>query len=364
MREKTIGILTHYQVHNHGALLQMYGLYHSLQKLGLAPCVLTYEKNFGFLSTELKNKYALSLKSIPFYLRYLREQGVSKTWFNFRKKRLLSRFNTRNFVFVPLKNAALDYVVVGSDEVFSLEVGLNRMMYGHGVTCKKIFSYAASFGQTNMADIEKKNCREIMTGGLRKFAHICVRDQSSADTIEALLGQRPEIHFDPVLLYGFAAELQNSSYAGPKGRYLLLYAYDNHLNSPEEIEAVRSYARAHKLKIVSPGFYHAWADINLNVNPLELLQVFKQANCVVTDTFHGSVLSILTNRPFAAFVRAMNTNKMSYLLHSLCAQQAHTQRVQDVPRILEQRWDWAAINQNIQGMREKALSYLKGVLYG
>ena len=44
-----IGILTHYQVHNHGAILQMYGLYYTLKSLDYTPYILTYEKNFDFI---------------------------------------------------------------------------------------------------------------------------------------------------------------------------------------------------------------------------------------------------------------------------------------------------------------------------
>ena len=364
MTSKSIGILTHYQVHNHGAILQLYGLYYTLQKLGCSPCILTYQKNFDFLAPELKNKYTLSAKSIPFYLHYLCKQGFAKTWFNFTKNQTLKRFKKNHFVFSPLESTTLDYAVVGSDEVFSLEAGINRMMYGYGVQSKQIFSYAASFGQTGLAEIERKNCRDILANGLARFNHICVRDQASAETVNALLGKTPAIHFDPVLLYGFEQEIRHTVFQTPKEPYLLVYAYDNHLNTPEEIDSIKDYARKNGLKIVSPGFYHKWADINLNVNPLELLQVFKQAKCVVTDTFHGSVLSILTNRPFAAFVRDMNRNKMDFLLKSLHAEPARTNQEQSIAATLAHTWDWVFINNTIQSMRKEAVSYLKEVLNG
>ena len=362
MTKKNIGILTHYQVHNHGAVLQLYGLYHTLQNLGLAPCVLTYQKNFDFIDPALKNKYTFSLKSVPFYVRYLFQQGLAKTWFNFYKNRRLGQFKKRHFLFTAWQTP-LDCAVVGSDEVFSLEAGINRMMYGYGVQSGRIFSYAASFGQTGIRDIEQKGCRDILAAGLKKFSHICVRDQASAETVENLIGQKPVIHFDPVLLYGFEKELANSSFCPPREPYLVVYAYDNHLNTPQEVAAVRSYARAHHLKIISPGFYHAWADRNLNVDPLELLQVFKHAACVVTDTFHGSVLSILTNRPFAACVREMNQNKLGFLLDSLGVGQARMSSWEAVPEILSRQWDWRTVNENIQRERAGALSYVKEALY-
>ena len=364
MTKKTIGILTHYQVHNHGAILQMYALYRTLQILNAVPCVLTYSKNFDFIAPELKNKYTLSFKSIPFYLQYLCRQGFVKTLFNLGKNRRLNQFKKKHFCFAPYDTTPLDSVVVGSDEVFSLEAGVNRMMYGYGVQSKHVFSYAASFGQTNMEDIERKHCQRLITEGLKRFSRICVRDQASADTVKKLTGKNPAVHFDPVLLYGFKGELTDTVYKTPSKPYLLVYAYDTHMNSTEEIQAIKKFAQRKGLLIVSPGFYHSWVDKNLNVNPLELLQMFKHASYVVTDTFHGSVLSLLTNRSFAAFVRKMNTNKMSFLLSSLGAEAARLFSWQELDNTLARGIVWSIISQNIAVQRARALAYLKEALYG
>ncbi len=46
---KKIGILTHYQIYNHGAILQMLALSYEFASMGYAPYTLTYEKNFDFV---------------------------------------------------------------------------------------------------------------------------------------------------------------------------------------------------------------------------------------------------------------------------------------------------------------------------
>ena len=350
---KTIGILTHYQVHNHGAILQMHGLYHTLLKLGLSPRVLTYRKDFSFIDEKLTNKYTISLKSIPFYLDYLKKQGLSKTVFNFRKSQLLKKFKQKNYKFSPLQCQKLDSVVIGSDEVFSLEVGVNIMMFGHAVPSDNIFSYAASFGQTDLKRIADKHCTALISGGLKTFKSISVRDKSSAQTVQTLTGIMPQICFDPVLLYGFEEELKQTKYKLPKQDYLVVYAYDNSLNDSSEIKHIKAFAGKHNLKIISPGFYHKWADKNLNVTPLELLQIIKHAKYVITDTFHGSVMSILLNTPFAVKVRKTNQNKIGYLLESLGAQSRKIETsFSKLEEIYLKSVNWEAINQNIQRLRE------------
>lgn len=362
MKKKTIGILTHYQVHNHGAILQMHGLYNTLKEFGLAVKVLTYQKDFSFIDKSLVNKYNLSLKSIPFYLGYLKKQGLGKTLFNMKKHRLLSRFKTKNYIFSPLQQQTLDYTVIGSDEVFSLESGVNIMMYGHTVPAGKVFSYAASFGQTGIERIKEKYCTALISSGLKSLKAICVRDISSADTVKTLTGLPAKICFDPVLLYGFEKELKQTRYTPPKHPYLVVYAYDKNLNDPAEVDKIKVFSVKNNLKIVSAGFYHKWADINLNVNPLELLKVIQKAKYIITDTFHGSVISILLNKSFAVKVRDMNVNKIEYLLESLGAANHKLSSFLDLEKVLFSVSDWNKINHNIQNFREQGLAYLQEVL--
>ena len=63
-----IGILTHYNVNNQGAQLQLYALYHYLKSLGHDMYVLTYNKNFDFIPEEAE-KNNVSLGSVPYYIR-------------------------------------------------------------------------------------------------------------------------------------------------------------------------------------------------------------------------------------------------------------------------------------------------------
>jgi len=357
-----IGILTHYQVHNHGAILQMYGLYYTLKSLDYTPYILTYEKNFDFIPKELSSKYNLSFRSIPFYFQYFKKQGIFKTLFNFNKHKKLKSFKNNYYNFQPLTQANIDFVVIGSDEVFSLEVGCNKMMYGYDIPCKNIFSYAPTFGQTNIDIIKKLGCFELIQNGLKKFKEISVRDIYASDTVEQLTGIKPEIVCDPVLLYGFKKEMTITCNKIPKSKYLLIYAYDNNMNNPEEVAIIKKYAKNNNLVIVSSGYYHKWADININVNPIELISLFKNATCIVTDTFHGSVLAVLTNRPFASFVRKMNINKMTYLLKSFEVISSKMDNWNNLSNILAYQHNWDIVNRRIAEEREKGINYLKKAL--
>src|SRR5690554_4319682 len=128
-----IGILTHYNVNNQGAQLQMYALYNKLKELGHIPVVLTYNKNFDF-NVEAKLKNQVSIRSLPYYLRnYLFSKGLGITMHNVRKYKVNKEFRLNNFKHEDYATAEIDMAIVGSDEVFSLGSGVNIMMYGHAV---------------------------------------------------------------------------------------------------------------------------------------------------------------------------------------------------------------------------------------
>lgn len=55
---------------------------------------------------------------------------------------------------VPYSEFNGDVTVVGGDEVFSVEIGYNAVMYGYGIKSNRLVSYAASFGPSTTEDIK------------------------------------------------------------------------------------------------------------------------------------------------------------------------------------------------------------------
>ncbi|NNU77322.1 polysaccharide pyruvyl transferase family protein [Clostridium estertheticum] len=219
-----VGILTHYDVNNQGAQLQMYALYKRLEELGHSPKLLTYRKNYDFnINENFKNQ--VSIKSIPFFLKnYLIKKGLGLTLHNARKYKVNQKYRLTTFKYENYAIADIDIAVVGSDEVFSLESGVNIMMYGHAVNTDNIISYAPSFGQTDINRIEKCHCRNLISSGLSKIKAISAIDDNTMEMIEKLIGIEPTIVCDPVLLYDFANT--HVKFDLPKQKYLIVYAYD------------------------------------------------------------------------------------------------------------------------------------------
>lgn len=357
-----IGVLTHYDVSNQGAQLQMYALTHELEAMGCDVSVLTYNKNYDF-NLEQKGRNQISFSSIPYILKnFLIKKGVGLTWHNTKKYLVNKKFREQNFKMQNYATGDIDCAVVGSDEVLSIECGANMMMYGHCVNTNYVFSYAAAFGQTDVELLAKYHCMELVRSGLEKMFQVAVRDEKSADTVLKLTGKKPEIVCDPVLLYDFSNT--HAEYKPIKKPYLVVYAYDKNMNDSEEIKAIRAYAKENGLLVVSPGTYHKWCDINIVCDCLQWIEYMRDAQAIITDTFHGTILSIITNRPMAIKVRNINTNKLNALIDEFQLNERKVEHfnVDALKRIFSQDVNFELVNSIWKDKQRKGEEYIKNTL--
>lgn len=357
-----IGILTYYGVHNHGAVLQANALQSVLQGWGHNVKFLSFERSYEYIPTEQVNKYSISAKSIPYYFRFLKEKGIGNVYYNLQKSRTLKAFRDSKFQFEPYDQFDGDLTVVGSDEVFSLEIGYNPFMYGYGLRSKKTISYAGSFGPSTLEEIQKKKKDVAIREGLNGFAAISVRDQNSQNIVKNLCGKEAPLVCDPVLLYGYPKE--QMTFKPNTDKYIAVYAYDHRMNTSDEVQAVKAYAKKHGLKVYSIAYYHKWCDRNINCDPIELLGWMKNAELVVTDTFHGSVLSIICNTPMAVLPRTSNEIKLYHLLNSYGLEERRMETMADLPRVAAASVDFKNVNEKVAEDRAYSMQYLQMALEG
>lgn len=354
------GIITHYDVHNHGALLQLNGLVKVLKGQGINASALQFEKSYDFLGLEIKAKYEISLKSVGIYLKYLKENGFGQTLYNYKKKKILETFKAQEKLvgdyYTECEN--LDGVVVGSDEVFALHTGPTPAFFGHALPTNKVFSYAGCFGPTTIEEVERLHCRPFVSSGLSNMIGLGMRDQNSIHIAEELTGKKAELVCDPVILYGYEKEMANMT-SPMKEKYMVVYSYDGKFE--ESAEEIKDYARKHGLKIVSPGFYQKWADVNVNVDPVNLLAWFKSAECVVTNTFHGCVMSIIAETPMAVRLRG-NANKLLNLMTEYEIVDREFGNDNSLEGILSKKVNWTTVKEQVKTRRAQSLDYLKRMI--
>lgn len=365
---KKAGIITHYDVHNHGAHLQMYATIKFLEREGFKAKALRFQKNYDFIGGEAANqKYNISVKSIPIYVKYLLSKGFKRTFYNYKKRKLLASFRNENNLVGDYYSLAddLDVVVIGSDEIFSVEAGPNPWYYGIGTLCSRKMSYAASFGPTTLEIIQHHNIGPLVSAGLNGINHISVRDRNSYDLVKHFTGEEAEIVCDPVLLYDFPEQLEKKeiNVSPSKDKYCIVYSYDDNMNDETTVNAIKNYARENGIKVYSIAYFHKWCDKNVQVKPLDLFRWFANAEMVFTDTFHGSVISIATGTQFISKTNG-NANKLEFLLEQFDVSERIVKSfdVAEIEKVSSKRIDFNKVNEVKNNIRRRSASFFRNCL--
>ena len=131
--------------------------------------------------------------------------------------------------------------------------------------------------------------------------------------IKKLINVNPSYNLDPVLVSGI------NNLPLPKINikdYIIIYAYTGRIAEHEKDTIIR-FARKYNKKIISIGYYHDFVDKVIVCNPFKALAYIKNCDYVITDTFHGSIFSIIFEKQFVSFIRESNKEKMQDLLEHL-----------------------------------------------
>lgn len=365
---KQAGIITHYDVHNHGAHLQLYALTQCLKTLGYDAKALQFQKNYDFMGgAEAGKKYSISVRSVPTYIKYTLSNGVDRTVYNIKKRNTLANFRKQHDLVGEYYSEAkdLDVVVIGSDEIFSIEAGPNPWYYGIGVPCDNQISYAASFGPTTLKMISEHNMASLVDAGLGHLKFIAVRDQNSASIVEHFTGKIPDIVCDPVLLFDFSEQLApgeiESFETEQHEKYCIIYSYDYNMNDAQTVTAIKNYADRRNLRIYSVGYFHKWCDRNINLDPLDVFKWFSGAEMVFTDTFHGLVISLSTRTQFMSQIRG-NGNKLSFLLDQYGVSNRKVENFGQIEEKAKTPINYGEVENTILQIRKKSMEYLKAAL--
>lgn len=113
------------------------------------------------------------------------------------------------------------------------------------------------------------------------------------------------------------------------------------------------------MKIICVGCYQNFCDEYVFASPFEVLGYFKNAECIITSTFHGTVMSIKYNKPFVTVVKQYNSQKLTSLLNYFNLSNRLLLNADDIENILKTDIDYEPINSIIENEKDRTLNYLK-----
>lgn len=318
-----IGIMTFWKASNYGAFLQAYALFCFIKKhiQGADVYFLDYESD-----SEKRSKDAFKLKQY---------QSI-----------------------FPVTNQTdnLDVLIYGSDEIWNRRNGeaLNpKAFFGIGELNKFKIAYApCGLGFNEWKDYLSFDGINILWG-IRKFRAISVRDTSSMHILKRFGIPCTKV-LDPTFLVNWKIkEIKRDP-------YIAVYTY-SHDAKQEEI--IKQFAMKHNFKIICIGKKCEVADETPVLSPWEWLAYLSSAQFVFTQTFHGTVFSLIFHKEFVSF--GVKNQKVTELLEQMHLSNRNQKTGRDFDlEVLEQKIDYSQVDTLMNREKKNSGRWLLKAIYG
>lgn len=338
-----INIVTYYYGNNYGALLQSLYLRNFINNNFKLSDVdyLSYQPKKLIIREELYPMIKRNPKK--FFDGLIRFYKLRK-W----KKKYIKKFPNyeKSLTYKNKQNVS----VYGSDEIWNFSnpfFGFDNFFFGSRDYGMKV-SYAASFGNANVSNINSRTHSEIKSL-LTSFKFISVRDEFSYNLLKNEFGLNSEIVLDPVFL-----DDQDNKYIGT---YNLennnCIVYGNYF-SKIQINKIIEFSKKNNLKILSLGYYNKWADNNIRIDPSEFLSIIQKSNFFFTSMFHGVQFAIKFKLNFWYSSDPYRTNKLEYFLKRLNL----SKREIDDNSQFQEKLDYTKVNEKLEDWKKFSKSFL------
>lgn len=337
---------------NFGNRLQNYALQTVLERLGHKPETI-------FTANIIRR--SLLLSRLRWAVRSVIKRTKRQYYFDSFNKRYIRparriRYQTLNDG--DFSTDGYDAAITGSDQVWNPEFLFNTdFEFLPFVPPEKRYSYAASFGLDELTSDQQ----EAITRRLREMRKISVREDLGRVIVKDIIGADVPVHIDPALLLT-PADYRLIEERPPQPlpeKYLLAYFLG------EVPEAYREFVG----KIASDNGLAVTAVNELpdsaffNIGPQHFLYLIHHADFVCTDSYHGTLFSILFHRPFACFYRQGENDRMSSRLDTLLRITQLGNRLFGgfPPDSFGMQCDYSLTDRLLEAERARAVEYLTNI---
>jgi hypothetical protein len=356
------GVVTFHGANNYGAILQSWALQKVLGSLGVDAYIINYHPRvIDILYDPMKCKTGLPRKAEHLKQFILNRDSLVryKKFIHFMKQnfKLLGDFSTYGELSKAQLN--LDAYITGSDQVWNdTHTGgydpAYMLEFAEPGSVK--ISYAASIGRDYFNPRYKKQYKK----GLAGLDYISVREPSLVGAVKKLTDKPVEVVLDPTMLL-CGEDYDEIKVKSPvKEKYILVYMIEK---NSELIRFANRISVALGLPLIQrrpvpglknelPPYYTADAG--------EFLGLMESAEYVITNSFHGTVFSVLYERPFISMLHSDTGSRTADLLEGL-GLQSHimydVDEFKDFGRFAIN--DAVKLKKDIEAMKAGSIDFLK-----
>lgn len=355
-----IGILTQPLTSNYGCILQNYALQQTLMKMGHTPITIDIGKYTWFNWVKDFAKYIVKVclnKKTVFPPIPTAIKKENKPLRNFVKNNIkITRTRYSQLSPKIIRRNDFDAIIVGSDQVWRPKYNWKLLpdmflRFAEKDNIRKI-AYAASFG-TDKWEFNKEQTSTCASLA-KQFDAISVREESGVELCQEGLGVNAVHVLDPTLLLSKKDYLKLCDKVAHRTPFVLAYILDYDDNKIKEIV---EFAKCKGLSYIIKS---AGGKVNENDSIEDWLSLFRDAQFVITDSFHGTVFSIIFNKDFYVFCNPKRGNSRFTSLLQLVG--LENRIVEDCRIPQEEQINWDEVNQLRKDKVVFSISFLEEAL--
>ena len=366
---KTIGIITIHRIHNYGSVLQAYALQQVCERLGYKVEIIDYVFPNAY---QQGNKYAETVDAQPNEPRWIKalfahglirqHKGID----SFIEKKLHLSQRTYSLPQNLLDDPPIyDVYMTGSDQVWSPRHtnGDPAFMLHFAPDDKLKIAFAASIGAGQIPNELQQRYSELLC----RYQSLSVREASGKKIIKELIGKDAQVVLDPTLLlnkdeWNKVATVKRQVRKPYVLCYFLNYSFNafpyvddlaTDIQRQTGYEIVRVARPPHNLNLCGSAY-------RIGASPEEFLALVRDAELVLTTSFHGTAFAVNYGRPVFTVVkdRESGDSRQSNLMKSLGLEDKVLTISDAFPKAANARYDYNIEQQRLEVLRKESIQFL------
>lgn len=291
-----IGIVTWHYYANFGSALQAYALQSAIEQLGYSAEFINYHNPKYGIPSIIKGLIKLVLDiSVGSFLPRFRYGQFYFSYKYLKEGKLTTDANS-------LPDLTKDYrvIVCGSDQIWAPNVYNPVYFASFAQQNTRKVSYAASIGLNDIPS----DLIDVYMNHLNQFCAISTREEESKVLLKNRCGIEAQVVLDPTLLYDAAFYKKIERKVNEiKGKYLFCYFLNDKHQYRQRVEY---FAKDHNLQIIGVSDKiddGEWMNRLTKLGADHFIWLINHAEAVMTDSYHGTIFSLLFHKSFWTFVR-------------------------------------------------------------
>lgn len=366
-----IGIITIHKINNYGSVFQAYALQQACELFGHHVEIIdyrfpnSYQSNVGVKSAPVKITFKDKLIKLFYAFALLKQhKGIAsfvKSFQHLSRREYVSPEDLEN-------NAPIyDVYLTGSDQLWNPNYCCGDpsffLKFVSSGKCK--VAYAASFGVASISKEFVSKFKEY----LMEYESIGVRENTGVKLIEQLTGRKDaRVVLDPTLLldkHSWNKIAVQSRII--KEKYILCYFLNYSFDSFPYVDELASHIQkitGYKLvKVARPprNFYESNTYHCVGASPEEFLALMRDAEFVITTSFHGTAFAVNFEIPFSSVVadKTSGDSRQISLLDNVGLSKRIIEMGDNFPNLDYLKCDFTESSKKMEELRNQSINFLK-----